>query len=315
MAIRSSWGQWRERRETLVRAVCACYCVAMNAAELRLGTSSWTGDGWVGSFYPEKCKAADFLAIYAERFNAVEIDSTFYRIPAAKTVQQWRERTQDGFIFAAKVPQTITHEKVLINSEGDLTEFLGVMDNLGNKLGPLLLQFPYFNLEKFSGLDAFVERLEPFLGRLPEGYQWALEVRNKSWMSDQFFSVLRNQKVALALVDHPWMPRPKELFGAGNPITADFTYIRWLGDRKGIEKQTVVWNKTLVDRTKELGEWADVIRQLQQLGLKIYAFANNHYGGYAPATVDLFRELSGQSQTDNKKTSSEKPSRNLELIF
>jgi uncharacterized protein YecE (DUF72 family) len=287
----------------------------MDPAELRLGTSSWTADGWVGSFYPDNCKPADFLPFYAERFNTVEIDSTFYCVPTAKTVHQWREKTPNGFVFAAKLPQIITHQKVLIDAESDLKEFLGVMDNLGDKLGPLLLQFPYFNHRKFRGLGFFIERLQPFLEGLPEGYQWAVEIRNKNWMSKKFYSVLRNRNVALALVNHPWMPLPKELFDTGDPVTADFTYIRWLGDRKGIEDQTTVWSKTLVDRTGTLREWTNVIRQLQQRGLRIFAFANNHYAGFAPATVDLFRELWDQNQTDRKKPSRENPSRNLEFNF
>ncbi|TAM83493.1 MAG: DUF72 domain-containing protein [Acidobacteria bacterium] len=81
--------------------------------ELYLGTSSWTAEGWVGSFYPEGTKPADFLQYYARHFNCVEIDSTFYRIPTAKTVEQWRDRTPKGFVFAAKAPSLITHQKVL----------------------------------------------------------------------------------------------------------------------------------------------------------------------------------------------------------
>jgi hypothetical protein len=95
---------------------------------LLLGTSSWTGDGWVGSFYPAGSQAADFLPYYAQRFPTVEIDTTFYRIPMAKTVEQWRDRTPKGFIFAAKVPQVVTHQKVLVDTESDLQAFVGVMD-------------------------------------------------------------------------------------------------------------------------------------------------------------------------------------------
>ena len=152
----------------------------MNAAQIHLGTSSWMADGWVGSFYPPGTRQADFLTHYARRYDTVEIDSTFYRIPAAKTVQQWRERTPDGFTFAAKVPQSITHEKMLVDVEDDLKAFLKVMDLMGDKLGPLLFQFPYFNRQKFRGVGFFLERLEPFLRRLPKGYQWAVEVRTRT---------------------------------------------------------------------------------------------------------------------------------------
>lgn len=114
-------------------------------SQLFLGTSSWTAEGWVGSFYPEGTKPADFLQYYARHFNCVEIDSTFYRIPTAKTVEQWRDRTPKGFVFAAKGPGLITHQKVLLGADDDLKAFLRVMDLLGEKLGPILWQFPYMN--------------------------------------------------------------------------------------------------------------------------------------------------------------------------
>lgn len=265
--------------------------------QLFLGTSSWTADGWVGSFYPPGCKPPEFLQYYCTRFNTVEIDSTYYRIPSAKTVEQWRDRTHAQFVFAAKVPQIITHQKVLVDAEGDLKEFLNVMDLLGEKLGPILFQFPYFNKQKFHNLDAFIERLEPWLAKLPKGYQWAVEVRNKTWMSEKLYGALRSHQVALALVDHAWMPRPYELCESGNPITADFTYVRWLGDRKGIEEQTKVWNKTIIDRTVELDEWARMLRRIIQEGIRIYGYFNNHYAGHAPDTVRLFQQSRSAQST------------------
>ena len=130
-------------------------------SQLFLGTSSWTADGWVGSFYPKGTKPVDFLQYYSRHFNCVEIDSTFYRIPTAKTAEQWRERTPKGFVFAAKAPQVITHQKVLVDADDDLKQFLGVMDVLGDKLGPILWQFPYMSRQRFRGLGFFLERLEP----------------------------------------------------------------------------------------------------------------------------------------------------------
>jgi uncharacterized protein YecE (DUF72 family) len=263
----------------------------MATSPLYLGTSSWTAVGWETAFYPPGIKETQFLGFYSREFNSVEIDSTFYRIPAARTVQQWCERTPEGFVFAAKLPQTITHEKVLVGAEDDLRAFLDVMDLLGPKLGPLLIQLPYFNKQKFAGLDSFLRVLEPFLGSLPRGHLWALEFRNRHWLSEKFFSVLRSQGVAFTLVDHPWMPRPEEVFERGDPLTADFTYVRWLGDRKGIEERTLVWDRTIVDRREELRDWVRILKELQKRGLRIFAFANNHYAGYAPETVHQFNEI------------------------
>jgi uncharacterized protein YecE (DUF72 family) len=87
------------------------------------------------------------------------------------------------------------------------------------------------------------------------------------------------------------MPGPLELFGKIDPITADFTYIRWLGDRKAIEEITTVWNKTVVDRTAELQSWVDVCQKIQKRGVTQYVYANNHYAGFAPATIEQFRRL------------------------
>ena len=103
----------------------------MNTSPLYLGTSSWTGAGWETAFYPPRTKQAEFLPYYSAKYNSVEIDSIFYRIPTAKTVQQWRERTPEGFAFAAKLPQVITHEKVLVDAQSDLKAFLDVMDITG----------------------------------------------------------------------------------------------------------------------------------------------------------------------------------------
>jgi uncharacterized protein YecE (DUF72 family) len=118
-----------------------------------------------------------------------------------------------------------------------------------------------------------------------------VEVRNKGWLSEKLYSILRRHGVALALIDHPWMPRPDEVFNTGDPVTADFTYIRWLGDRKRIEERTKVWDKTIIDRTAELTEWVRIMRGLQARGIRIYAAANNHVGGFAPDTVNTFRRL------------------------
>lgn len=263
----------------------------MGDGQIRLGTSSWTGDGWVASFYPANAKPQDFLPIYAREFDTVEIDSTFYRVPTAKTVEQWRERTPKGFTFTAKVPSVVTHEKMLLDAEDDLKAFLKVMDLLGEKLGPLLLQFPYFNKQKFRGVGFFLERLEPFLKQLPKDHRWVVEVRNKNWLSEKLYSVLRRHGVALALVDHAWMPRPRELFETGDPVTADFTYIRWLGDRKRIEEITTVWNKLVIDRAAEMEEWMPAIEKWLNRRLTIYAYFNNHYSGSANQSARLFREM------------------------
>src|SRR5271169_4887527 len=118
-------------------------------AEIRLGTSAFTAAGWEEAFYPLGMKPAEYLSYYATQFDTVELDNTFYRTPSISTVKGWYAKTPSGFVFAAKVPQVITHEKMLVDCEEDLKVFLGTMDELREKLGPFLFQFGYFNQWKF----------------------------------------------------------------------------------------------------------------------------------------------------------------------
>jgi uncharacterized protein YecE (DUF72 family) len=258
---------------------------------LYIGTSAFTAAGWEGTFYPAGMKPADFLTYYATRFNSVEVDSTFYRTPAKSTVQGWANKTPAGFVFAAKVPQIITHEKVLLDCDADFKQFMEAMDLLNDKLGPLLFQFGYFNRKAFVGVNDFLARLIPFLNKLPNDHRFAIEIRNKSWLVPQFLEALRERGVALALIDQSWMPRPEVWFEKFDPITADFTYVRWLGDRKGIEERTKVWDQIIVDRSMELSEWAENLGKVHKREIQIFAYANNHYAGYGPATVEMFRHL------------------------
>jgi uncharacterized protein YecE (DUF72 family) len=259
--------------------------------QIRLGTSAFTAAGWETAFYPPGMKPSEYLGYYATQFDTVEVDSTFYRTPSISTVKGWYAKTPPEFLFAAKVPQVITHEKVLHDCDEDLRQFLQAMDFLGEKLGPLLFQFGYFNKKAFPGVQEFLARLVPFLNRLPKGHRFAVEIRNKNWLVPAFVAALRECHVALALVDHVWMPRPRQLFQNFDPITADFAYVRWIGDRKGIEENTKTWNKIILDRGPDLAEWVEVLKPVHQRKIQILAFANNHYAGYGPGTIEQFREL------------------------
>ncbi len=260
-------------------------------ASLYIGTSAFTAAGWEGSFYPAGTRPADYLAYYAKRFNSVEVDSTFYRAPSKNTVEGWASKTPEGFIFAAKVPQVITHEKVLVDCDAEIKQFVETMDCLGEKLGPLLLQFGYFNKKAFVGVNDFLARLRPFLKKLPKDHKFAVEIRNKNWLVPHFVETLHERGVALALIDQAWMPRPAQWFEKSDPITADFTYVRWLGDRKAIEEQTKTWDKVIVNRSNDLAEWSEILGKVHKRKIQIFAYANNHYAGHGPATVEMFQDL------------------------
>jgi uncharacterized protein YecE (DUF72 family) len=216
-------------------------------------------------------------------------------------VKGWYEKTPKGFIFAAKIPQVVTHEKVLVDCDDDMAQFMKVMDALGEKLGPLLFQFGYFNKKAFLGVNDFLVRLRPFLKKLPKGQKFAVEIRNKNWLVPQFVETLRERGVALTLIDQAWMPRPAQWFEKLDPITTDFTYVRWLGDRKGIEEKTKTWDKVIVDRSEDLAEWVEVLKTAHKRKIQIYAYANNHYAGYGPATVEMFQDLWRRAVKDNEK--------------
>jgi uncharacterized protein YecE (DUF72 family) len=253
-----------------------------------LGTSSFTAAGWQGTFYPRGLKAADYLSFYAEHFATVEIDSTFYACPAARVVENWAARVPEGFLFSAKVPQSITHEKILKDCGGELGEFLKTMDLLGPKLGPIVFQFPYFGRAVLPDRHAFTDRLVPFLKTLPEGYRFAMEIRNQGWIDAELCNLLRDHRIALVLQDRSWMADPAEW--KFDPITAEWTYIRWLGDRKWVGEEAR-FDKEVIDRTEELSCWVDYCYRLRKRGVWQYGYANNHYSGFAPGTIAQFRRL------------------------
>jgi uncharacterized protein YecE (DUF72 family) len=257
--------------------------------DLRVGTSAFTAAGWQGSFYPEGMKPAEYLTHYATRFSTVEIDSTFYRSPSRSTVTGWAAKTPEGFLIAAKVPQVITHEKCLKDCQAELGEFVSSMELLGDKLGPMLLQFGYFNKIFFKTGEDFLNRLVPFLNQLPKSYKFALEIRNKNWLIEEFADLLRKYNVALVLQDQIWMPLPHAM--NFDYITADFTYVRLLGDRKGIEKETKVWDKLIVNRSKELRNWVNVCERTVKRGASTFVYINNHYSGCGFRTAEQFETL------------------------
>jgi uncharacterized protein YecE (DUF72 family) len=259
--------------------------------ELYLGTSSWTAPSWEGVFYPPGTPPSRYLSEYARHFRTVEVDATFYRIPSPSTVDGWYTRTPPGFLFAAKVPQSITHEKVLAGCEEELREFLAVMDRLGEKLGPLLFQFKYFKRTEMPGVEAFLERLEPFVAALPSGYHFALEIRNRNWLVPPLLDTLRRRNVALAWIDHPWMPTAVEYRRRPELVTADFAYIRWLGDRYKIEEITTDWNRLILDRTRETEAWIETMRTLLPQVQRVHGYYNNHYAGYGVGSARLFQRL------------------------
>jgi uncharacterized protein YecE (DUF72 family) len=261
------------------------------APALWLGTSSWSHDSWAGLIYPPGTPSGEYIRHYAQRFPTVEIDATFYRTPTASMIAAWKERTPPGFLFAAKAPQVITHEKLLAGCEAELDQFLSVMQGLGERLGPILFQFRYFRKGEMAPAD-FLARLVPFLDRLPRGgFRFVVEIRNKTWVTPALLDVLASRGVALAWIDHPWFWDPEALLARPGARSAAFAYVRWLGDRVAIEKVTREWNRTVVDRTARLRAWARALRAALPQEVPIFGYFNNHFAGCAIESVDLFARL------------------------
>lgn len=257
--------------------------------DITIGCCGWSYDDWKGVLYPEDAKAGDYLGYYAQEFDVVEVDSTFYRIPSRRMVQAWRDRTPEHFRFALKMPRVITHEKMLRDCDEELQAFVDAARLLGEKLLCICLQFGYFNRAKFPTLQSFLDVLDPFLERWPEGIAAAVEIRNRNWIGPAWVDFLRRHYAALVLVQQSWMPPPDRLVWKFDVATGPFGYVRLLGDRKGIEEVTTTWNKVVLDKTEEIRRTATVIRQIAEK-VPVVAFANNHYAGYGPGTAETLRQ-------------------------
>jgi uncharacterized protein YecE (DUF72 family) len=158
------------------------------------GTSGYSYQEWKGFFYPDKLPAGEMLRFYAERFPTVEINNTFYRMPAAEMLSRWARAVPESFAFTLKAPRRITHEKRLHEAESEVTAFLQRAAALGDRLGVLLFQLPPF-------LKKDLPRLLDFLGALPAERRVAFEFRNASWQDDSVYEALRARGAALCIAD------------------------------------------------------------------------------------------------------------------
>ena len=244
---------------------------------LHVGTMGWSYGFWKGGFYPEVMSSKEFLAYYAKRFSTVEVDSTFYRIPRRQSVMNWNEQTPEGFLFSLKFPQVITHIKMLENCEEETSVFLEQVALLEEKLGALLLQFPY----AFGTED--IALLRDFLPTLPRKHRYVVEVRNRKLLNHDFYSVLRDNNVVLAWVDSPFMPQISE-------ITSDFIYVRWVGDRRRV-KGTL--GRIEVDRKVQINAWAEKLKPFLKEETEVFGYFSKYYSGYSPSDAEKLLGIIG----------------------
>ena len=241
---------------------------------IRIGCSGWNYASWRhGVFYPEKLPARRWLSAYAESFDTVEVNTTFYRLPKREAVERWAQETPEGFTFAVKVSRYVTHIKRLRDAGEHLDLLLARIEPLivAGKLGPLLWQLP----PTFARDD---QRLDDALGQLPRTLRHAFEFRHSSWFAEPVMELLRAHDAALVIAD-----RPEIRSFQTRDLTTDFTFVRFhhgTRGRRGNYSQT------------ELEEWAAAIREWAR-ERDVYAYFNNDWEGFAPANAIALQRLLG----------------------
>jgi uncharacterized protein YecE (DUF72 family) len=168
---------------------------------IRIGTSGFSYKEWKGSFYPEDLPASEMLRHYAAKFSTVEINNTFYRMPSASVLASWAEQVPDGFTFALKASQRITHRSRLKDSADSVEFFFRVAATLGDRLGPVLFQLP-------PNLKRDLPRLRDFLPLLPAGSRAAFEFRHESWFDEEVYAALREARAALCVAEDENLATP-----------------------------------------------------------------------------------------------------------
>jgi len=250
---------------------------------IMLGTSGWSYEEWVGPFYYQRVK---MFSEYARVFNTAEINSTFYRYPTLGMIYGLIRSSPKRFVFSAKMPKLITHDKKMDPKKGvgeDLRKFLEIMKPVreAGKLGPILIQLP----PSFDYGQA--DRLAEFLALLPDDFDLAVEFRDGSWLRSETWSLLRKYGVAYTIVDEPLLP-PETVF------TADFTYIRWHG--RGEQP----WFNYRYSE-KELREWVPKVKEAAEKTEKVYGYFNNHFHAYAPENCIQLLEMLGKTTRIQRK--------------
>lgn len=253
------------------RPVHAARPVCMGNTLVHVGTSGWHYKQWVGDFYPPRFAPAKMLAWYAQEFHTVEINNSFYRLPEAKTFEQWKETVPAGFLFAVKASRFLTHIKRLKDPEDPIKLFFSRARHLGGRLGPVLFQLP-------PKWKADVGRLREFFALLPVKKKYVIEFRDESWYSREVCELLRKHNVALCL--HDW-----RAVAWARDLTADFTYIRFHGT-------TGKYAGNYPDYL--LHQWAKQIQGWGERISEVFAYFNNDVGGHAIRNARTLKAMLGE---------------------
>lgn len=227
-------------------------------SEIHIGTSGWHYPHWCGPFYPEGLDASEFLSFYARKFQSVEINNTFYRLPKTEMLAEWRDGTPAKFVFACKASRFITHMKKLKDPEQSSRRFFDVITTLGEKLGPILFQLP-------PRWQVDSERLQHFLAALPQGFRFAFEFRDKSWFVPEIYELLARYDAAVCTYDLDGYQSPVNVRGS-------LAYVRLHGPDGPYSGQYDARTLTL---------WAKRILSWRESGLDVFCYFDNDQAGYA----------------------------------
>ena len=263
-----------------------------------IGCSGWKYDdpiekgGWIGVFYPDA--KTKFLKFYSQFFKSAEFDAIFYdRLYSQMSKGTFiglSRATPEGFQFSVKVPEIITHKKKLSFEQGALEDFKKYLEMLEplktyNKLGAILFQLPpFFTVDDFS-------KIEPFLDKLPKGYDYAVEFRHGSWQTEGALELLKQHNIASVLTDSP---DPSLQFLANPVVTADHAFIRMHG------RNLAFWYNYLYSKS-ELEPWAEKVNDIASKTKVLRIYFNNHYAGAAIINAMQFEEMLGNELSDEKR--------------
>lgn len=254
---------------------------------IRLGTSGFSYDDWVGPVYPSDLPRSQWLEHYVTQFDTVELNVTYYRVPGIKTVSGWVERTPEDFSFSVKAHQSLTHER-------RDPDFAGFVDGIrplleGGKLACVLAQFPYSFHPTAEDRD-YLSQLREGLAALPV----VIEFRDRAWVTDETFAQLERLEFGYCAVDEP---RLRGLMPPVARATGPLAYVRFHG--RNAEKwwqHEQAWER--YDYTyseRELGEWVPKLLELDSQAAAVLVYANNHYRGQSVDTIRKLRRLLGEA--------------------
>ncbi|HKV81040.1 MAG TPA: DUF72 domain-containing protein [Candidatus Sulfotelmatobacter sp.] len=237
---------------------------------VHIATSGWHYKHWIGPFYPPDMRPAQMLRWYAERFDTVEINNSFYRLPAATALESWCRETPPAFCFAVKGSRYITHNRKLNDPESAQEKFISLVEKLGRRLGPILFQLP-------PSWKVNVDRLDQFLAALPRTHRYAFEFRNPTWNVAPVFEALRRHNAAYCIYELAGFQSPIE-------ITADFAYVRLHGPG----------NKYQGDYSRQiLRNWARRIEAWRRKLGHVFVYFDNDQAGFAPKNALELKKMIG----------------------